>query len=421
MSEHAEQKPQGTNEANADRNVSGERARPDAAEPAAEPKADLPGEKAPTPAEGVRERMDATEAVGPEPAGQHAVSKSDVPASGKPERREDEAQAAANAAVIAQSRSRTRRSFLVGAGGAAAVYGFYHYLNVAPQVLMQPPPLEDAYETNAVISRKLFPNNDLAQTFPLSRAETLRINGVYGLKMDLEPDSWRLQMVGVRQAATHPRFVKDVTAWEYRYKAPPENEDKGHDTKVDPKIASSSKMAPEEMLGKAEEDENHTGRMPRGMEEAGESDSTLPPGTPGLLLTMEDVLRLPRHEQVTRFNCIEGWSQIVHWAGVRMVDFLEAYPPELIDGAEPRYVYMETPDGDYYVGYDLHVLRHPQTLLVTEMMGAPLTQPHGAPLRLHTPTKYGYKQIKRIGLIAYTNDKPDDYWTKLGYDWYAGL
>jgi DMSO/TMAO reductase YedYZ molybdopterin-dependent catalytic subunit len=145
------------------------------------------------------------------------------------------------------------------------------------------------------------------------------------------------------------------------------------------------------------------------------------PGTPGLLLTMEDVLALPRHELVTQFKCIEGWSQIVHWAGVRMADLMEAYPPQAIDGAEPKYVYMETPDGDYYTGYDLAVCRHPQTLLVTEMMGAPLTQYHGAPLRLHMPTKYGYKQIKRIGLIAYTNDKPDDYWTKLGYDWYAGL
>ncbi len=111
----------------------------------------------------------------------------------------------------------------------------------------------------------------------------------------------------------------------------------------------------------------------------------------------------------------------MQWAGVRFADFIEMFPPALIDGKEPRYVYMETPDGDYYVGYDLHNLRHPQALLVTEMMGAPLTQFHGAPLRLYTPTKYGYKQIKRIGLIAYTNDKPDDYWTKLGYDWYGGL
>jgi DMSO/TMAO reductase YedYZ molybdopterin-dependent catalytic subunit len=104
-----------------------------------------------------------------------------------------------------------------------------------------------------------------------------------------------------------------------------------------------------------------------------------------------------------------------------MADFLEAYPPENMDGHEPKFVYMETPDGDYYTGYDLHALRHPQALLVTEMMGEPLTQFHTAPLRLHMPTKYGYKQIKRIGLIAYTNEKPDDYWTKLGYDWYGGL
>jgi thiosulfate reductase cytochrome b subunit len=136
----------------------------------------------------------------------------------------------------------------------------------------------------------------------------------------------------------------------------------------------------------------------------------------GMLLTGVAI-----HELVTQFKCIEGWSQIVHWAGVRMADFIEAYPPTLIDGEEPKYVYMETPDGDYYTGYDLNVCRHPQTLLVTEMMGAPLTQFHGAPLRLHMPTKYGYKQIKRIGLISYTNEKPDDYWTKLGYDWYAGL
>ena len=176
------------------------------------------------------------------------------------------------------------------------------------------------------------------------------------------------------------------------------------------------------MQGKAQQDEEHTGRKPRGLEEAGESYSTLRPGTPGLLLTLDDIVpKLPRHELVTQFKCIEGWSQIVHWAGVRMADFLELYPPALVNGREPRYVYVETPDGDYFVGYDLHVCRHPQTLLVTEMMGAPLTQSHGAPLRVHMPTKYGYKQIKRIGLIAYTNEKPDDYWTELGYDWYAGL
>ena len=123
------------------------------------------------------------------------------------------------------------------------------------------------------------------------------------------------------------------------------------------------------------------------------------------------------YELVTEFKCVEGWSQIAQWGAIRMADFIAAYPPtSKPDSSLPRYVYMETPSGDYYVGYDMDVCLHPQTLLTTEMAGTPLTQLHGARLRLHTPSKYDYKQIKRIGLIAYTDVKPDDYWTKLGYD-----
>ncbi len=358
---------------------------------------------------------------------------------------------AANAQVLAASRQQTRRSFLGAAAAVAGGFGLYHYISSAPTEDMQPLPLQHAYAFSASVSRTLFPGEPLAPTYSLSRAENLRINGIYGLKRDLVPESWRMQVVGVKDAEHHPRFVSDVTAWEYRYQAPPANTDVGHDTKVDPKkraaaataasppsrkpedkIMSSIKMAPASMLQQAmskeaadadtdSSNDPGTGRKHRGLEEAGESDSTLPPHTPGLLLELSDITRLPRIDLVTQFKCIEGWSQIVHWAGVRMADFLELYPPALLDGKEPRYVYMETPDGDYYTGYDMHVMRHPQTLLVTEMMGAPLTQKHGAPLRLHMPTKYGYKQIKRIGLIAYTNTRPDDYWTKLGYDWYAGL
>ena len=328
---------------------------------------------------------------------------------------------AADAEVLAASQRHTRRAF-VGAGVAAAAgFGFYSWLNHAPEDDMQPAPLRRAMQANAALSREVFREHALAPTYPLNRAEVLRVNGVYGLKKELAPESWRLQVVGARGAQGSPRYVPDVTAWEYMYREAKTGEDPGHDTKVDPKLETAGKMAPEGMVGKAADDEKHTGRKPRGFGEAGESYSTLPPGTPGLLLTMLDILKLPRHELVTQFKCIEGWSQIVHWAGVRMVDLLELYPPALVNGKEPRYVYMETPDGDYYNSYDLHVCRHPQTLLVTEMMGAPLTQFHGAPLRLHMPTKYGYKQIKRIGLISYMNEKPDDYWTELGYDWYAGL
>jgi hypothetical protein len=331
------------------------------------------------------------------------------------------AQAALDEAVLAESRRRTRRSFVVAAAGAAAGYGFYRWIGNSPGVEMQPAPFRQAFEMNAAIARGITGDRALAPTYSLKEARDLRVNGVFGLKRMLVAESWRLQVVGSQFNSGHPRFADDVTAWEYRYTDTSGHEDQGHDTKVDPNAKTAEKMAPASMMAQAKAQEDRAQRMPRGREEAGESRSTLMPRTAGLLLTMDDLLALPRHELVTQFKCIEGWSEIVHWAGVRMSDFIEAYPPQRVDGKDPKYVYMETPDGDYYTGYDLEVCRHPQTLLVTEMMGFPLTQFHGAPLRLHMPTKYGYKQIKRIGLIAYTNNKPDDYWTKLGYDWYAGL
>ena len=330
---------------------------------------------------------------------------------------------AADALVLAESRKHTRRSFAVAAVAAAAGYGLYHYIADGPASDDQPIPRRDAFDVNAAVTRAITGDRALAPTYPLSRAETLRVNGIYGLKQELVPESYRLQLVGIAGVSAHPRYVPDVTAWEYRYSNAASTEDQGHDTKTPPPHAGTAeKMTPAPMVAKAMQKESTPAARPtRGNEEAGESDSTLKPGTPGLLLTMADVLQLPRHEFVTQFKCIEGWSQYVHWAGVRLRDFLDLYPPALVNGRAPKYVYMETPDGDYYTGYDLDICRHPQSLLVTEMMGAPLTQFHGAPLRLHMPTKYGYKQIKRIALIAYTDQKPDDYWTKLGYDWYAGL
>jgi len=63
---------------------------------------------------------------------------------------------------------------------------------------------------------------------------------------------------------------------------------------------------------------------------------------------------------------------------------------------------------------------HPQTLLAYEMNGELLTDDHGAPLRLVSTVKYGIKQIKRIGKIEFTNERPADFWAESGYDWYSG-
>jgi DMSO/TMAO reductase YedYZ molybdopterin-dependent catalytic subunit len=149
-----------------------------------------------------------------------------------------------------------------------------------------------------------------------------------------------------------------------------------------------------------------------------------------LRLGLEAIRKLPRREMTTELKCIEGWSVAVQWAGARFTDFMQAYPPETISGARfriddpedlPPYVSMETPDGGYYVGLDLESMLHPQTLLCYEMNRAPLTDEHGAPLRLVIPVKYGVKNIKRIGRIRYSTRRPPDYWAEQGYDWYIGL
>lgn len=135
-------------------------------------------------------------------------------------------------------------------------------------------------------------------------------------------------------------------------------------------------------------------------------------------ITMAQIRELPRVEQITQLNCIEGWTTVVHWTGVRFSDFTARYAPASRDA---KYVGMLTPGESYFVGLDTASAMHPQTLLCYEMNGEPLSGAHGAPLRLVIPVKYGVKNIKRIGRIVYTNDRPADYWAQEGYDWYAGL
>ena len=357
-------------------------------------------------------------------------------------------------AVRAESGRRTRRSFLIAAAAAAGGYSFYRWIDRSPGDQLIPLPLRKTLDFNAKVARGVFDERGLAPTYPVCRSMELRTNGNYGLKEDLVPESYRLQMVGVENAKRFPQYVDDVTGWEYKYAAKKESRPTLHDTKVAPKgeakvdsnsdagagegpmmqggqastmVAANSgkqeaKLPPAFEKALADLKKSQGDKRPRGQEEAGMSDNTLDPGTPGLLLTLDDVTALPHHELVTEFKCIEGWSQVVHWGGCRLADLLAKYPPARgADGSLPKYVYMETPDGDYYCGFSLQACMHPQSLLVTEMAARPLTQWHGAPIRLHMPIKYGYKQIKRIGLIAYTDMQPDDYWTKLGYDWYAGL
>jgi DMSO/TMAO reductase YedYZ molybdopterin-dependent catalytic subunit len=143
-------------------------------------------------------------------------------------------------------------------------------------------------------------------------------------------------------------------------------------------------------------------------------------------LAIGDLLgRFALHEQITRLVCVEGWSAVAWWGGIRFADFLAAFPPA--PGA--RWAAMRSavnldergrPD-PYYVSIDLATARHPQTLLATHLSGRPLTVEHGAPMRLLVPMKLGLKNIKAVTDIAYTAKEPADYWNERGYSKYDGL
>jgi DMSO/TMAO reductase YedYZ molybdopterin-dependent catalytic subunit len=140
-------------------------------------------------------------------------------------------------------------------------------------------------------------------------------------------------------------------------------------------------------------------------------------------VTLDELKALPKQEIVFEFKCIEGWSQIQHWAGVRFVDVMHHFKIGQKDAENLyKYVGMETPDDKYYVGIDMPSAVHPQTILAYEMNGQPLIdKKHGSPLRLIIPVKYGYKSLKRVGVIKFSDTRPKDYWALFGYDYFAGL
>ena len=134
---------------------------------------------------------------------------------------------------------------------------------------------------------------------------------------------------------------------------------------------------------------------------------------------LDEIKKLPKVEMTTELKCIEGWATVVGWGGARLADFVRAHAPRNFE--LPGYVGLATPGGGYYVGMEMAAALHPQTLLCYEMNGKPLTLEHGAPLRLVTPVKYGIKNLKRIGTLSFTDERPDDYWAQRGYDYYAGF
>jgi DMSO/TMAO reductase YedYZ molybdopterin-dependent catalytic subunit len=146
------------------------------------------------------------------------------------------------------------------------------------------------------------------------------------------------------------------------------------------------------------------------------------------VFSLDELLAMPQQTQITRHDCVEGWSVIGKWSGVRLSDLLDLVRPR----ADARYVVFRCLDNDgqgnlYYESLDLHQARHPQALLALRLNDAPLDPDHGAPVRLRVPTQLGYKSAKWIGRIEVVGSfgtiygGHGGYWEDQGYEWYAGI
>ncbi len=150
-----------------------------------------------------------------------------------------------------------------------------------------------------------------------------------------------------------------------------------------------------------------------------------------LALSLADLRTRPSQSQITKHDCVEGWTSIGEWTGVRLETLLD----EAGLKPEAKYIVFHCFDAlnqqetgeRYYESIDLVDARHPQTILAWDMNGETLPVPHGAPLRLRVERQLGYKQAKYIRRIEavesfdHIGGGNGGYWEDRGYEWYAGI
>ena len=144
-------------------------------------------------------------------------------------------------------------------------------------------------------------------------------------------------------------------------------------------------------------------------------------------LSMEDLRALPQRTQITRHDCVEGWSAIGQWTGPRLSTILDAVGVQ----PEANFILFRCADNlngaNYYESCDMEDARHPQTIIAHQLNGDPLPVRNGAPLRLRLERQLGYKHAKYlIGIEAVASLEPygqgeGGYWEDRGYQWYAGI
>ena len=136
-------------------------------------------------------------------------------------------------------------------------------------------------------------------------------------------------------------------------------------------------------------------------------------------LSLAQLQQLPHSSMVIQHVCVEGWAAIVQWGGVRLRELAAMVQPQ----PSARYAIFQSAD-EYYESWDLASALHPQTMLADRKNGAPLPIENGAPLRLASPIKLGYKQSKWVTQVTFSSQIPNGkkgYWEDKGYEWFGGV
>lgn len=136
-----------------------------------------------------------------------------------------------------------------------------------------------------------------------------------------------------------------------------------------------------------------------------------------LVLTLDELLALPSTEMRVWHYCVDGWTAVASWRGVRVSEIAKLARPD----PRVKYVEFRSFDSGYWSGWDLPSAMHPQTLLAYGMNGHRLKPNHGAPLRLYSAIKLGYKSVKHLTEIHFLANKVWGYWEERGFEWFAGV
>jgi DMSO/TMAO reductase YedYZ molybdopterin-dependent catalytic subunit len=136
-----------------------------------------------------------------------------------------------------------------------------------------------------------------------------------------------------------------------------------------------------------------------------------------LTLSRAELERLPATRVRVRHHCVEGWSAVASWDGVRLSEIARAAGMD----RRARYVEFRSFDSGYWSSWDLESALHRQTILAYGRNGEPLSVMYGAPLRLYSAVKLGYKMVKYLTEVNFLPERTGGYWEDLGYEWFAGV